>query len=120
MKEDSTTRRNVLKGVAAALTAGAAGCSAPTSQEESYSFIRVSEGDYLEVRDTDTVEVEEVYKETGQADLEFVAGPPAGNYSEGDGVLCDQTGEEHVGVYVEEINYEEEEVKFRLEQDSEC
>lgn len=119
MSQESTNRRNVLRGVAAALTAGAAGCSAADTEEEN-TYKTVSEGDYLEVGDVDSVEVKEVYEEKGKADLDLIAGPANGNYSEGQGVLCDKTEEEAVGVYVESINYKEEKVEFRLEQDSDC
>lgn len=113
--------KNTAKGAAGLVAAAAAlessGAEAPRADDDAQ--VTVSEGQYLEVREIDTVEVKEVY-ENGEADLELVTGPEVGNFSDGEGVICDQTGKDHVGAYVDEVNPEENTVEFRLDYDSNC
>lgn len=137
MTEDSISRRGFLGKTAAVGAAALAGCSAPNSSsepeydEEILESNETSNYETNELVDTkDSVETYDLLEgetnddlglylegldaENETADIYLIAGSTQ-TYQEGDQIVCDRT-EEAVSAYLEEINFEMDEVSLRLEQ----
>lgn len=121
MTEDSISRRGFLGKTGVIGATALAGCSAPTSDYSENSNPGTPEADpeysILEQGETSDelgLHLEKLNPENETAHIYLGAGSTQ-EYSEGDQIICDKV-EEPVGAYLEDIDYEMEEVELRLEQ----